>query len=407
LKSSGSGANRRTFIAVVAMLASFGPMSIDMYLPSLPAIAAEFDTPARDVQWTLSAFFAGFALGQLINGPLSDRFGRLPVLRCGIALFIVTSALCALGSNVWQLAGLRILQALGASAASVLSRAIIRDTLSGDRAAQAMSLVAMVMAAAPLAAPFIGGYVQVFLDWRWIFWVLMGFGLIALTVVSLYLAESHPPERRLKSGVSGIMIGYWRILRHRRALGYLLAAATAYAGMFAYFAGSPFVFIEVYGVRAQDYGFLFAINIIGLMLVSYLNSRIVTRIGAHTLCGVGTLTGAAAALVLLLNAATGMGGLVGLVVPILFIIASLSLIGANAISCALDYFPQISGTLSALFGGMQFAFGALAAGAVGAFSGHGALAMAGVIACTSFVSLLARFTLAAGPVERRGDVNSS
>jgi DHA1 family bicyclomycin/chloramphenicol resistance-like MFS transporter len=230
-------------------------------------------------------------------------------------------------------------------------------------------------------------------DWRAIFWTLSGFGAICFVLVLTVVRESHAEERRVRHGLVGMLGMYGRVLRHRAAMGYLLSHATAYGGMFAFFAGSPFVYIELFHVAPEHYGYLFSCNVVALMAVSILNARYVTQLGAHRLFALGTILVALAGCALLGTALTGLGGLAGIVIPLFLFIGSLSLIGANSLALALDRFPQAAGSVSALSGGMTFAYGAVCTGAVGIFHDGSALAMAAVIAVTGLITLALQFTM--------------
>ncbi|HKI97932.1 MAG TPA: Bcr/CflA family multidrug efflux MFS transporter [bacterium] len=379
----------RYLIALLGALAAFGPMSIDMYLPSLPTIAQDFGVPVSEVQLTLSAFFLGFAIGQLTYGTLSDRFGRRPVLITGIAFYIFTSALCAASAGVGTMAAARLVQALGGGAASVISRAIVRDLFGGNQAARVMSLMVMVTGLAPLGAPLLGGQVLLWLGWRAIFWVLAAFGTACLLAVLRGVPETNPPERRRPLRLGAMLGGYWEVLRNRQALGTILAGAMAFAGMFAYISGTPFVYIELYGISPQLYGFLFGLNIVGMMIGAYCNSRLVMHLGSGFMLGVGTVLICAAGLALLACAWSGVGGLLGIVVPLFFYVGSLNLISANAVSRTLQHFPRIAGTAAALYGATQFGFGAFSGALVGLLYNGTAVPMAAVIACAGVLSLAA------------------
>jgi MFS transporter, DHA1 family, multidrug resistance protein len=377
------------FTAILGALTAFGPLSTDMYLPALPSLAASFGAAPGRAGLTLSGFFLGFGAGQLVYGPLADRWGRKPPLLGGVALYVVASALCALSPGIGLLIGLRLLQGLGACAGPLIARAMVRDVYERDRAARMLSILMLVMGAAPLLAPLVGGQLLVRLGWRAIFWTLTGFGTLCLLAGGLGLDETLPPHRRARLGLARVLGRYVELLTHREYLGYALSSGAAYAGMFAYFAGSPFVFIELYGVRPERYGLLFGLNVLGLMAGAALNSRLVLRLGADRLLRVGVTIAAVAGVALLAAAATGRGGLAGLVVPLFCFIASLSLIGANAMAGALASFPHMAGTASALAGTFQFGLGALSGAAVGVLHDGSPLPMGLVIGLTGLGSLLA------------------
>jgi DHA1 family bicyclomycin/chloramphenicol resistance-like MFS transporter len=377
----------RRLTLVLGALTAFGPLSIDMYLPALPALADSFGASPGRVQLTLSAFFLGFGAGQLVYGPLADRWGRRPPLLAGIGLYIGASALCALSTSVAWLIALRLVQGLGACAGPLITRAVVRDLYERDRAARMLSLMMLVMGAAPLLAPLLGGQLLRAFGWRSIFAALAVFGVLCFLTAGLFLRETLGEARRSRAGVPAMVARYGALLADRAYLGYTVSSGAAYAGMFAYFAGSPFVFIRLHGVAAEHYGFLFALNVIGLMACAAVNSRLVPRHGAARLLRHGVAAVALAGGCLLLAAATGWGGLAGLVIPLLVFIASLSFVGANALASALVAFPHMAGTASALAGTIQFGFGAASGAAVSVLHDGTALPMAAVIAAAGLTSL--------------------
>jgi DHA1 family bicyclomycin/chloramphenicol resistance-like MFS transporter len=373
--------------ALLGALTAFGPLSIDTYLPAMPALAESFGTSPGRVQLTLSAFILGFGLGQLAYGPLADRWGRRSPLLAGIALYVAASTACALAPRVGPLIAFRLLQGLGAGAGPLVARAIVRDLYEGDRAARMLSLMMLVIGAAPLLGPLIGGQLLLAFGWRSIFAFLAAFGGLCLVGAGLALPETLAGHRRARAPLASLFARYGQLLVHRRYLGYALTSAAAYAGMFAYFAGSPFVFIRLHGIPAQYYGFLFALNVVGLMAGAALNSRLVLVYGADRLLRVGVTAVAVAGLALVATALTGAGGLTGLVIPIFVFIASLSLIGANAMAGALAGFPHMAGTASALTGTLQFGMGAVSGTAVSLLHDDTALPMAAVIGLAGVATL--------------------
>jgi DHA1 family bicyclomycin/chloramphenicol resistance-like MFS transporter len=345
----------------------FGSISTDLYLPAMPAIGQALGTSAGAVEWTISGYLIGFSLGQLLWGPISDRFGRKVPVAIGLVLFALGSAGCALAGSVWALVGCRIVQAIGACAGVVLARAMVRDLYEGDRAARMLSTLMTIMAVAPLLGPIVGGQILALAGWRWIFWTLVCVGL--LTLAALFtLPETLRAENRNHEPLGRAVARYGALLRQRQLLGYAVSGGFFYGGIFAYIAGTPFAFISYYHVQPQAYGFLFAIGIAGIMLANLLNRSLVTRFGSDRLLRAGAagaaLTGAVAAL----DARFGWGGLIGLVMPLLLYVSMSGLIVANSVAGALAAFPGQAGTVSALVGATHYGAGVLGAAMVGWFA---------------------------------------
>ncbi len=382
-----------SMVMVLGLLSTFAPISIDMYLPSLPTIGREYLASTGDVQLTLSAFFIGFALGQLFWGPLSDKFGRRPMLIAGVVLFIVTSALCALSTSIEALTGFRALQALGGGAGTVIARAVVRDRFDTDHGARVMSYMMLVTALAPLCAPLIGGYVLQWFGWRMIFWILTGFGAICLVTLLVGLPESNPRERRSKAAIWRVFAGYAGVFVDLRVVASLLTGGFAFAGMFAYISGTPFVYIELFGVPPEAYGYLFGLNIVSLMIAAYINGKLVIRHGTKRLVVFGASLAACSGGALLYTAWSGASGLVGIVIPLIFYLGSISFISANAIALAVEGYPTKAGTVVAVFGASQFGFGAIAGTSVGQLYNNTPVPMAAVIAGCGLISLISALML--------------
>jgi MFS transporter, DHA1 family, multidrug resistance protein len=346
------------FVFMLGALMAITPSAVDMYLPALPTIGRAFNATQDQVQLSLSGFFLAFAFGQLAWGPIGDRYGRRGPTLMGIALFAVGSIGCSFARDPIELALWRVVQALGAAAAVVLGRAMVRDVFDRDRSASVMSLMMLVMGAAPMLAPILGSQVLKLFDWRAIFWVLAVLGLVA-GLPLLRQPETLPLDRRRSAGFSSVMGAYMRLLRDPRYLGYVIGGAGIFGAMFAYISGTPFVYIEIYGVAPDTYGLLFALNVVGMMGSNYLNSRLVLGMGSDAALRIGLLASVVCGAVLLVIAATGAFGLAGIVAGLLCMLACMGLIGSNAMAGALADHPQIAGAASALAGFTQFVLGAV------------------------------------------------
>jgi DHA1 family bicyclomycin/chloramphenicol resistance-like MFS transporter len=380
-------------LPLLATLMAFAPMSIDMYLPSFPSLMQSLHADASRVQLTLSAFLFGFGIAPLFYGPIADRFGRRPTLIVSSLLYMAASAACALVSDVDHLIVARFLQALAAGGGPVVVRAIIRDLYERNDAARMMSVMMVVIGVVPMLAPLLGGYVLLAFGWRAIFWLLTGFGVVCL-VLSLGVLRETLHDKHRRSLAFGSSLGsYWSLLRNRRYMGYVMTGSLLFAGMFAYLSGSPFVFIQVFHVPDQYYGLLFAINVLGMIGTATINSRLVRAHGPHKLLRVGIMVIAVSAVAQLAVGLTGWGGLPALIVALLPMFCALSLIAPNATACALQDFPHMAGTASALSGCLQFGVGAFSGALVGALYNGTALPMILVVASCAVACVVCWFVL--------------
>ncbi|MFZ1769602.1 MAG: Bcr/CflA family multidrug efflux MFS transporter, partial [Caldilinea sp.] len=339
---------------ILGVLAAFGPLSIDTYLPALPTIAEEFGTTTAAVQQTLSAFFIGLSLGQLFYGPISDRVGRRGPLLFGCAMYTVVSLGCAFAPSVAGLMGLRFLQALGSSAGVVIGRSVVRDRFDERESARMYSFLVLVMGVAPITAPLIGGQLLVAFGWRAIFFVLAAFGLLCLLMVWFGLEESLPEARRTREGLGHALRGYGALLADRRYMGFALAGGLASAAMFAYISGSAFVFIELNGVSPDRFGFFFGANAFGLIAASQLNRWLLARYTSTRLLTAALSVTATAALLLFATTWAGMGGFPLLLALLFITIASTGMVGPNATALAMAPYGRRAGGASALLGATQF-----------------------------------------------------
>ncbi len=328
----------------------------------------ELSTDSGMMEWTVSAYLLGFSLGQLFWGALSDRFGRRLPLAAGLLLFIIGSAGCAFSESVAHLIAWRVVQALGASASVVLARAMIRDRYDRTQAARVLSTLTAIMAIAPLVGPTLGTQIANLTSWRGIFGVLVLIGIMTLVALPFYVPETLAPKLRTRLSWRTIFVQYAHLLRNRKLLAYALALALLSAGMFAYVAGSPFVYITYYGLPSGAYGLLFAAGAAGIMGMNMLNARLVERYGTDRLLRIGVIAAACFGLMTVCTGMTGIGGL-PLMASSLFLFASTNgLIAANAISSALSSVKEYVGSASALLGCAQYGGGMIGSALLGAFS---------------------------------------
>ncbi|WP_458692908.1 Bcr/CflA family multidrug efflux MFS transporter [Modicisalibacter radicis] len=358
--------NARRVALLVAANTALAPLAIDAYLPAIPAMAEAVGASVHLTELSVSLFLFGFALGQLIFGPLSDRLGRRPVLLGGIVVFLLSSLAITQVESLEALWTLRFVQALGGGASVVNSAAIVRDCFSGREAAKVLSTMVMILMLAPLVAPALGSLLLYLADWWLIFAFLALYAAFVLWLLGRYLPETHGRDPDAPN-FTQVLGNYLTVLRHREAMGYICAVSMSFAGMFAFITGSPFLYMEYFGLSPAVYPFVFGANILIMAGSNRINIRLLKRASPqrNLLWGLGIQF--VAGLGLLLMFASGLDSLYT-VAPLLMVFVGMQgLIGPNAMSSMLDHFPKISATATAMQGSIQFSCGALAGVLVGAF----------------------------------------
>jgi MFS transporter, DHA1 family, multidrug resistance protein len=359
--------NELRLLLILSALMSLASISTDIYLPALPTIGRALHATSASIELTFSAFLAGFSLGQLLWGSISDRYGRRTPIAVGMVLFTIGSAGCAMSTTVTQMMGWRVVQALGACVGPVLARAMVRDLYGREQSARMLSTLILIMGIAPLLGPLIGGQILLFWSWQGIFWALAGVGVLTLIALPA-LPESLQASQRSTVTLRQAFVGYLDLVRDARLMGYALSGGFFYGGAYAFIVGTPFVYIEYYRVSPQSYGWLFGLNIAGMMAANFINCRLLRRVGSERLFRIGTWILAVFGLVLVMNAKFGWGGLLGVIVPIFFYMSANGLIVANSVAGALSAFPHKAGSASSLLGAMHYGSGILSAAMVGWFA---------------------------------------
>ncbi|MEI9885325.1 MAG: Bcr/CflA family multidrug efflux MFS transporter [Rhizomicrobium sp.] len=381
------GARRVELIVILGALTAAAPISTDLYLPALPAIARDFHVAIGAVEHSLATFFLGFALGQALFGPLADRFGRKPPLLWGLGIFVLTCLACALAQSVEVLVALRFVQAVSACAGAVIARACVRDLFGPDESPRVFATMMLVMGLAPLLAPLAGGYLLLWFGWRAIFLAQGALGIAAFLAAALRLRESHGGARRVLH-LGSILIDYGRLARDRRFIGYVLALATSYAGLFAYITASPHVLIDLFHVPSQHFGWFFGANGLALIAASQVAARLLrTRSAAPVLVAMQIGQSVAGAL-LLAAALSGFGGLWSIAGLLVFTVGPTGAINPLATGLAMRPFALSAGMASSLLGTIQFGGGAIASLIVGALPADSAVPMAAAIAACSLGGLV-------------------
>ncbi|WP_411127541.1 Bcr/CflA family multidrug efflux MFS transporter [Streptomyces sp. x-19] len=391
--------SRRTSLLVTLVLGGLTavpPLSMDMYLPALPQVTAALNSPAATVQLTLTTCLAGMALGQMIVGPMSDKWGRRRPLLVGMVVYVLATALCAFATNAEVLIAFRLLQGLAGAAGIVIARAVVRDLYDGVAMARFFATLMLISGVAPVVAPLIGGQILRVTDWRGVFVVLTVVGLLLTLLVWWRLDETLAPERRQPGGLGTALRTMRDLVADRVFSGYLLVGAFAFAALFAYISASPFVIQEIYGASPQTFSLLFGLNSVGLVAVGQINGKVlVGRVGLDKVLGVGLVLVAlaGAALLLLSSGIFGTVGLVPVAAGLFVLMSAMGLVMPSTNTLALLRTPHAAGSASALLGTSTFLLGAVASPLVGIAGERTAVPMAvvqlscAVLALVSFLGM--------------------
>lgn len=374
-------------LILLGAIAAMTPLAIDMYLPAMPNIAKDLAVAESAVQMTLSVYIGAFAVGQLIHGPLADSFGRKPILLIGIFFFAIASVLSAMVNSIETLMLARGFQGFAGAAVAVIIQAIVRDMFDREDFTRVMSFVTLIMTIAPLVGPLLGGHISVWLGWRAIFIILTAIAILIGIAVLRKIPEtlSEKNKQSLRFGV--VTRNYLSLFKDPVAMGLILCSAFSFSGMFAFLTAGSFVYIDVYGVKPDHFGYFFGFNIVAMMVMTSLNGRLVKKVGSHFMLRLG----------LAIQFLAGVGLFVSLLIGpefwqlVLFIalyISTLSTIGSNASGLLLSHYPKMAGTASSLSGSLRFGISSLVGGLVAVFPASITLSMVAMMAFCAVASAL-------------------
>ncbi|MBS1579160.1 MAG: multidrug effflux MFS transporter [Bacteroidetes bacterium] len=380
--------NLNLVIFILGLLTAIGPFSIDMYLPSFPAIAKDFSTTVAHVSLSLSSFFIGISFGQLLYGPLLDKYGRKKPLYYGFILYIVASLGCAVALTGNTLIVLRLFQALGGCVGMVAARAMVRDLFSVEENAKVFSMLMLVVGVSPIIAPTVGGYLTATLGWHSIFIVLTVIGICILTLIHFYLPESRKGDKELSLLPKNIIKKFIEVSKMPQFYTYALTGSIGAAGLYAYIAGSPFVFMELFKVNEKHYGWIFAFNAAGLITTSQINSFIVKKYSLRKIITVALIFQTATAIIFLIAAALHLLNLYTTIALIFLFLCCQGFIFPNTSALAMAPFTKNAGSASAVMGAVQMAIGSIMSALVSILQNNTAIPMAGIMALCASCALI-------------------
>lgn len=376
-----------SLIITLAAIAALTPLAIDMYLPAMPQIADELRVNSGSIQLTLTAYTAGFAMAQLIYGPLSDSYGRKPVLMGGLFVFIAMSILSALINGIVELTWVRAIQGVAGASASVVIQAIVRDMFEKEDYARTMSFVTLAMIVAPLLAPLVGGYLSVWFGWRSIFWVLTLVAIFTMLAAYIKLPETLSADNKQSFNLRSSFRHYLGFFSNVRAMSLILTSSFSFASMFAFLTGGAFVYINLFNIPVEHVGYLYGFNIMFMIVMTTANGRFVKRQGSVWMLQFGLAIQFTAGILLLVGQLLGLG-LWSIVIPIMMLIGTLPVIGSNSMALLLTDYPHIAGTAVSLAGTFRFGAGAISAAIISAFTMTTVWPMVITMVCCSSLSFL-------------------
>ena len=357
--------SRNTMIIIIGSIVAMGPLATDIYLPSLPGLGLAFDTSVKSVQLTLSAYLFGYSVAQVFCGPLSDRYGRLPIMLGGLILFAASSVICTWTQTIDQLIFARFFQAIGGCVGPVLGRAMVRDMYDGEEATRVQSWTGVVLGISPAVAPIVGGYLEYYYNWTACFYVLSIYAVASVVVVWLFVGETNHSLNPTAAAIRPMMINFSALLKHRSFVGHTLTLTLCFGGLWAWLSGSPFVLTEVFGIPAKHLGFCYIWGVATFMMGSAVSARFGASWGVHRslqIAGLCAISGSGSALMLELIDLNSIYTLIGTLSVFFF---AGGIVFPQTISAALQSFPKMAGSASGLLGFMQMSGGALIGGIVG------------------------------------------